>query len=418
MKLCRKLLVPAFLLSQLLPASAQAFVLLPEPPASGFVMNLDLEPSAPLQTTGYGVTTWNKLAEMALATWNAAGVGSGPDFGFLGVANPRLAGGACARDGVNEVTWASDNCGFSFGDAIAITNRWVVNGLRVEEDVIFNSNLPFDAYRGPLRYSNGRYINDFYRIAVHEFGHVVGLDHPNLAGQKVAAIMNSYLGNIDSLQPDDMAGARAIAWNAVSASQLSTVALNFLAGWNLAGNGSGAAIDVARTFGNSTDILTVWKWVAAESKWAFYSPSLSAEKLSDYASSKGYALLATVDSSEGFWVNARKTFTAHFPAGTTVSSASFQTGLGTGWNLLAIGDNKTPREFNAVLGAPPAYGDVPSNLTTLWAWDAAKANWYFYAPSLEAKGGTVLSDYIYTKGYLEFGTKTLDPAAGFWVNKP
>ncbi len=57
-----------------------------------------------------------------------------------------------------------------------------------------------------------------------------------------------------------------------------------------------------------------------------------------------------------------------------------------------------------------------ANITTLWAWDSAAANWYFYAPSLDANAG--LTNYITGKGYLDFGVKTLTPTTGFWVNKP
>jgi len=59
---------------------------------------------------------------------------------------------------------------------------------------------------------------------------------------------------------------------------------------------------------------------------------------------------------------------------------------------------------------------VATSITTLWAWDAAQTNWYFYAPSLDNSGG--LAAYIATKGYLNFGTGTLSPTTGFWVNKP
>jgi len=72
-----------------------------------------------------------------------------------------------------------------------------------------------------------------------------------------------------------------------------------------------------------------------------------------------------------------------------------------------VGDSPTPRAFNNAI-----------NVTTLWAWDAVKTNWYFYAPSLDALGASALSDYITSKRYLDFGTKTLDPTMGFWVNKP
>jgi hypothetical protein len=104
--------------------------------------------------------------------------------------------------------------------------------------------------------------------------------------------------------------------------------------------------------------------------------------------------------------------------GTALSSSSFQT-LPSGWSLIAVGDNKSPGQFNLALSAiAPASGLIPTNLTTLWAWNAAQVNWYFYAPSLEAQGGTALADYITVKGYLGFGTKVLDPSTGFWVNKP
>ncbi|MBI2319727.1 MAG: hypothetical protein HYU75_22695 [Betaproteobacteria bacterium] len=201
------------------------------------------------------------------------------------------------------------------------------------------------------------------------------------------------------------------------------VTLDFSAGWNLVGNSADASLDVATAFGDTTKVTTVWKWVAASAKWAFYAPSLVGQALTDYAANKGYDVLTTVSGGEGFWVNARGSFTAALAAGSAITSASYQDPLsGTGrlvpgWNLIAIGDNKSASEFNKALSAtPPSPGDIPLNLTTLWAWDNAQSNWYFYAPSLD-KNGT-LSGYIASKSYLDFGSRTLDPATGFWVNKP
>ena len=185
--------------------------------------------------------------------------------------------------------------------------------------------------------------------------------------------------------------------------------LNFVAGWNLVGNSSTELLTVAPAFGDTTKVTTMWKWIANSAKWAFYAPSLVGQALSDYAASKGYDVLTTINGGEGFWVNAKTAFTAQLPVGSPVASVSFQ-GMVSGWNLVATGDNKTPSQFTVLIGTNPV------NLTTLWAWDAMLSNWYFYAPSLEISGS--LSNYIASKSYLDFGSKALSPAMGFWVNRP
>jgi len=191
--------------------------------------------------------------------------------------------------------------------------------------------------------------------------------------------------------------------------------LNVVGGWNLLGNSTGSPISVATTFGDAAKITTVWKWIANTSRWAFYSPSLAGQALTNYANANNYDVLTTITSGEGFWVNAKTGITVQLPTGTSVTSASFQVALTPGWQLIATGDNKTPRQFDQALSPiPPGAGEIPINFTSLWAWDAAQNKWYFYAPSLDKN--STLASYVRSKGYLEFGAKVLDPATGFWVN--
>src|SRR5450759_3952592 len=159
----------------------------------------------------------------------------------------------------------------------------------------------------------------------------------------------------------------AFAFLSLGAQAQTTAAL--VAGCNLIGNGSTATLNVASTtfFGDPNKVATVWKWVTASSRWAFYTPNQT-DGGAAYAASKGYDFLTTISGGEGFWVNAKTAFTASLPAGTAVTSASFQS-MASGWSLIAIGDNKTPRTFNNALSlTPPAAGDIPPNVTTLWAW--------------------------------------------------
>jgi hypothetical protein len=112
-------------------------------------------------------------------------------------------------DANTSVTMSDAFYGETFGDnVLAVTLVTPRNGRLIEADVVFNRNVKWDSYRGPLKFG----VEDFHRVALHEFGHVVGLDHPDQATPKqtAPAIMKSLISNIDSLQADDINGAHNI----------------------------------------------------------------------------------------------------------------------------------------------------------------------------------------------------------------
>jgi hypothetical protein len=141
----------------------------------------------------------------AMDSWN----GVMGNLQFAG--NIAAAGPGADRNGINETFFAANVYGEAFGEnTIAVTVSFRTSTVqpdgsyrRTQSDIVFNSNRTWDSYRGPRRAAI-----DFRRVAMHELGHVLGLDHPDEAGQTVAAIMNSRVGDVDALQNDDIQGAQ------------------------------------------------------------------------------------------------------------------------------------------------------------------------------------------------------------------
>jgi Matrixin len=160
-------------------------------------MHLSLGGPAALQD---GFRSFNESAADALNIWNGYLV----HMQFASVLNSPLT--PSDGDSDNSAFFSDTVYGDTFGNRVlAITLISSRDSAVIETDVIFNNAESWNSYRGPLQQSQ-----DFHRVALHEFGHVVGLDHPDDAGQHVTAVMNSVISDLDSLAADDISGAQSI----------------------------------------------------------------------------------------------------------------------------------------------------------------------------------------------------------------
>jgi hypothetical protein len=185
-------------LAVLLGASAHAYALWGASwPSGAIVMHMQLGSSGGTLSDGTG--NWNSATEPALADWNV----------YLSRASFRVVRDSTApvadRNSYNNVVWADSIYGMPFPSRVlAVTPEWRLGSVMTDADVLFNRAYSWNSYRGRLA-TNG--VIDIRRVALHEFGHVLGLLHPDDYGQFVNAIMNATISNLDVLTADDVAGA-------------------------------------------------------------------------------------------------------------------------------------------------------------------------------------------------------------------
>jgi hypothetical protein len=163
-----------------------------------------------------GTSSFNQAALNAANDWSAAGASF--QYAVQFVAPPASPCNTCGPQNYNPVFFDASVCGMGFGDIVAQANIcWDQSNNIVNGPVFVNSTVSWSVYGGPFTPP----INDLHRVLLHEFGHVLGLDHPDGLGQTVAAIMNSGESDIDSLQADDRAGILSLYPNTAPAGAVS-----------------------------------------------------------------------------------------------------------------------------------------------------------------------------------------------------
>jgi len=189
-----------------LSSETQGYALEKKSWPGGTVITVQMELGAPSQTLQDGSKTWNEAASPAIDAWNA----EMRDVQLAAVMNSTKP--VASGDDLNSASFASTVFGDSFGSGVLAVTYYRTLGSTFEEaDILFNNAQTFDSYRGDLQFnSQGKCICDIQRVFLHELGHALGLNHPDGAGQHVAAIMNSVVSDLSQLTADDQAGIQLL----------------------------------------------------------------------------------------------------------------------------------------------------------------------------------------------------------------
>lgn len=165
----------------------------------------------------------------------------------------------CRFDSRNGVGFTSDVCGSAFGEnTLAVTLTRFSSQLLgppaiIRTDIVVNDSVRYDIYDGRIVQFGIPFGSvDFRRVALHELGHAMGLDHESSA----AAIMAPNISNLDSLQTDDIAGVNTLYGGLANCS---IAALNFGTTTNSLSAGDCTVVDLT-VGGTDTSFVDLYRF--------------------------------------------------------------------------------------------------------------------------------------------------------------
>lgn len=166
--------------------------------ALGDICNTADYPDTPGDCSGAaGNPDWAAEFTTALDRWNS----QTNLFEFTTTPDPgSFPPGSCDPSNASSTFFLNDICGVAFGGStLAVAQTWYFpDGYALHSDIIFNTAFTWGAYDDALANHPG--VIDFRRVAVHEAGHVIGLDHATHTN----SIMYFAIQNVTSPRPDDL----------------------------------------------------------------------------------------------------------------------------------------------------------------------------------------------------------------------
>ncbi len=199
-------IVASFVIILFWNTPANAFVLLGSSWLDGeATVNVDIEASNPADTSNAPNTVSNgpTNAEFQSAYIDAINIWTNNSSFNYSADTASGAVDPCPSPSVepgNGVKFSTDDCtGVFDASTLAVQFTWSFGEVTLKTGTIFNNAFSWDIYSGPW---TG--VAEFKRVAIHELGHGLGLDHTTI----FPAIMQALAPNAaETPQSDDLSGA-------------------------------------------------------------------------------------------------------------------------------------------------------------------------------------------------------------------